>query len=182
MAKANISIGSLVNLKKLDALIKKADILIVGRERGMTYICNSHWIVRLRLPEGCSTLTAIFARLGRMPEDGCALQTRGNNNVSDFALDNLKKFFSGTFYTQCHDTSLTEDFGEYELRILLYTDEGEHCYAAIDRRYFDMINEYARAASQKCAKSSPVLFTANYDEAALILPVNYTANEYLSRV
>lgn len=182
MAKANISIGSLVNLKKLDALIKKADILIVGRERGMTYICNSHWIVRLRLPEGCSTLTAIFARLGRMPEDGCALQTRSNNNVSDFALDNLKKFFSGTFYTQCHDTRLTEDFGEYELRILLYTDEGEHCYAAIDRRYFDMINEYARAASQKCAKSSPVLFTANYDEAALILPVNYTANEYLSRV
>lgn len=179
MKKTNVSIGSLVNLKKLDALIKKADVLIVGREGGMTYICNSHWIVRSRLPEGCSTLTAIFARLGRMPEDGCAIQTRGNNNVSEFDLDNLKKFFSSTFYTQCHDTRLTEVFDSYELRILLYADEGKHCYAAIDRRYFDMINEYARAASQKCAKSSPVLFTGNYDEAALILPVNYTPCAFL---
>lgn len=178
MAKSNISTGSLINLKKLDALIKKADVLIVGSECGMTYICNSHWIARLRLPEGCSTLTAIFSRLGKMPEDGCAIQTR-NGYVSEFALDELKTFFTGTFYTQCHDTRLTEDFDTYELRVFLCSDEGEHCYIAIDKRYFDMLNEYARAAAQKCKKSSPILFTANYDECALILPVNYTPCAYL---
>lgn len=42
--------------------------------------------------------------------------------------------------------------------------------------------KYERAASQKCAKSSPVLFRCNYDEAALILPVNYSESKYLSRV
>lgn len=181
MAKQTTSLGSLVNLAELNKLVKKADVLIVGQEAGLTYICNGHWVARLRLPEDAAVRATIFSRLGAFPEEGAALQVRGKSSVQ-YDLESLKKFFSGTFYAQCYDTKLSHDIGDRELRVFLCDDQGQKCYVAIDRVYFSMINEYERAASQKCAKSSPVLFTANYDEAALILPVNYTASEYLSRV
>ena len=178
MAKANISTGSLINLKKLDALIKKADILIVGRECGMTYICDGHWLVRLRLPEDAAVRATIFSRLGAFPEDGTALECRNKGSLP-YSLATLKKFFADPFYAVCTDTQLSHDLGDKEVRVFDCNDQGQRCYIGIDRVYFSMINEYARAASQKCAKSSPVLFTANYDEAALILPINYTPCAYL---
>ena len=178
MAKANISTGSLINLKKLDALIKKADILIVGRECGMTYICDGHWLVRLRLPEDAAVRATIFSRLGAFPEDGTALECRNKGSLP-YSLATLKKFFADPFYAVCTDTHLSHDLGDKEVRVFDCNDQGQRCYIGIDRVYFSMINEYARAASQKCAKSSPVLFTANYDEAALILPINYTPCAYL---
>lgn len=181
MAKQTTSLGSLVNLAELNKLAKKADVLIVGRDSGMTYICDGHWIVRVRLPEDAAVKATIFSRLGAFPDDGAALQSRGKSSVQ-YDLENLKKFFSGTFYAQCYDTKLSHDIGDRELRVFLCDDQGQKCYVAIDRVYFSMLNQYAKAAAQKCAKSSPVLFTANYDEVALILPVNYTGNDYLSRV
>lgn len=181
MAKQTTSLGSLVNLAELNKLVKKADVLIVGRDSGMTYICEGHWIVRVRLPEDASVRATIFSRLGAFPDDGAALQARGKSSVP-YDLENLKKFFSGTFFAQCYDTKLSHDIGDHELRVFLCDDQGQKCYIGIDRVYFSMINQYAKAAAQKCAKSCPVLFTANYDEVALILPINYTGNEYLSRV
>lgn len=181
MAKQTTSLGSLVNLAELNKLVKKADVLIVGRDSGMTYICDGHWIVRVRLPEDAAVRATIFSRMGAFPDDGAALECRGKDS-RPYTLATLKKFFSGTFYAQCYDTKLSHDLGDKEVRIFDCNDQGQRCYIGIDRVYFSMINEYAKAAAQKCAKSCPVLFTANYDEVALILPINYTGNEYLSRV
>ena len=181
MAKQTTSLGSLVNLADLNKLVKKADVLIVGRDSGMTYICNGHWIVRVRLPEDAAVRATIFSRLGAFPDDGTALECRNKGSLP-YSLANLKKFFADPFYAVCTDTHLSHDLGDKEVRVFDCNDQGQRCYIGIDRVYFSMLNQYARAASQKCAKSSAILFTANYDEAALILPVNYTGNDYLSRV
>lgn len=181
MAKNNTSLGSLVNLAVLNKLIKKADTLIVGRELNMTYICNGHWIVRIKLLPDAMTRTEIFRALGDFPEDGEAL-IKANDGAKPYELDKLKTFFSGTFYANCMDTHLSEAFDSYSLRIFFCEDQGQRCYIAIDNKYFDMINEYERAASQKCSKLSPILFKGNYDEVALILPVNYTPCAFLAKI
>ena len=184
MAKNTLSLGSLVNLAELNKLVKKADTLIVGSDSGMTYICNGHWVVRLHIPIDSSVRPTIFSRLGEIPSDGTALRVVGKHEPTSYKLEDLKELFSGTFYHECRDTRMSEDFGSYEVRIFhcLESQCGGWCYIALNRDYHRMIADYARAASAKCVKSSPILFTCNYDEAALILPVNYDPSAYLSRV
>lgn len=178
MAKKNISLGRLADLSTLTKLVKKADYLIVGQESGLTYICNGHWLVRLRLAPGSPVHGEIYKRLAAFPEEGNALQSRVSGAIP-YNLDSLKKFFSGTFYATCYDTRLTYHADRVDLHVFDCVDEGTHTYITLGEPYFAMIHEYARAAAQKSAKSASILFTANSDEAALLMPIYHDAIPYM---
>lgn len=183
MASKNVSIGGLVNLKELNALIKKADVLICGVDSDMVYICNSHWLVRVRLAQDSTTRAEIFKRLGRWPEDGGALECRGTAEGKEYGLEYLKNSVAATFYADCHDTRMSQDIGDgRELRIFHCDDQGQRCYIALERKYFNLINTYERAAAQTAKKSQPILFTGSYDEFAFILPVNYSELPYMATI
>ena len=182
------SYGGLVDLKALNKLVKTADPLVVGRDlweggTSIFYIASPYWVVRLRLPLECPTIAAIAKILGTIPEPGTALQCRPKGQPSAFDIEKLKETFRDTFYAECYDTMASVELKDgREVRVFECHDHAvsEKCYITIDREYFNMLSAF-RAQAKKAHQFQPILFTANYDECAYIMPVSYngTPSPYL---
>ena len=162
--------GNLINLTALNKNIKKASLVIWGRdENGRDVISDGHWIVNAYIPTDSTAFTTLVSIIGTIPENGQQFSKNGHGDAGPSSFD-FSRFWDVSRPYDVTDTRITADIKDGRALRVFYV---EGSYIAINADFYSMVaDDYAVITTEEARKTFPLLFSSD-NERALILPVNY---------
>lgn len=177
-----LSYGEMFNLAELHKLIRNADILfwIVETEGDLAahyIISDGHITIRIAVKKSDDTFIALKKRFnGHEPHDHVLRSTQQNKGFKvDFleSADQVVHFAHLDATYEASDTRLTYDrIDGSQIRIFVTDGWDGVYYVTIQKKYFDLLNEYEDVYAEQSNRISPLVFCGVYEsESMTVLPV-----------
>lgn len=167
MKKETISTYGLIDLKALNKVVKSSDCIYYFRDSdGLTTLCNTHWAMRVYIPENSDVFATLCGMFHGVPDTCKRASARG---VEDADVE-FDRILSIDDVATVKDTYIKLALPDGRDVRILRTDDGTRAeYVGIDEKYHAMV--YSGRAFQSAASGkNPVMFT-NDNERVMICPI-----------
>lgn len=172
MKKTVISFCGLVDLKAMNSVIKKTDIIVWkhSEEENIDYIANSHWAAAFCVPKDSDLFATLCGMFGGVPASEQRLNIQ-QRTISDSRLE-WHKLLNMETRAICTDTKLTfARDAKTDLRVFESEDKAGKCFVFANKIYCNMIVNGSIKQEKASGKHGILFESGNGAEKLLVLPV-----------
>ena len=178
MAKKNVSLGGLIDLGKVEKILKKGDRIFWTKDDEYDVICNGHWVIKAIITKESKINGTLFTLFeGNIPTDDVVL-TRAKMQRAEECKTDIKSFLRNKGYEL--PVSYTRMMVEvHERTAKLFICPSTKTLIGVNKDYTDLLLEYSSVVSEDGTAIKPLFFKGGFDEEVMLLPMRITIPKWI---